>query len=547
MNRSQFLRAAMAGAGGLTLGGLSALGCGRSTKERPNIVLIMADDMGFSDIGPYGGEIHTPNLDALAKGGSRFSQFYNYARCCPTRASLMTGLHPHQAGMGHMAKGSPYSNRFINNLDSKAYQGYLNRNCVTIAEALQAADYQTFMTGKWHLGEEKAHWPTNRGFERYFGLIQGATNYFDPGPNKDLIYQGKPFEIPDDFYTTDYFSKYSAKFIREADRDRPFFLYTAYNAPHWPLHAWPEDIAKYKDYYLRGWDKLREQRFERQKELGIFEQTPELSPRNEEAPAWKNVEDKHEWAHRMAVYAAMVDRMDQGIGQIVKALKETGQFDNTLILFLSDNGGCAEHYNPVKDVPAGPENSGTAYYLPWANASNTPFRLFKHWTHEGGISTPMIAHWPDGIQQTNTINRSMGTVLDIMPTCLQLADAEYPDSYQGHKIKPCEGQSLVNIIKTGSFQDHDIMFWAHEGNRAVRDGKWKLVSYFNEPRQFGVAQGKRTGDWQLYNLENDRTEMHDLIDEYPDRAENMISKYEHFADRVGVIDWETVNRKTGRM
>lgn len=534
------------GTGALALGGLGCLR-EKNSGKRPNIVVIMADDMSFSDIGCYGSEIKTPNLDGLAKEGMRFSQFYNYARCCPTRAALMTGLHPHQAGIGHMAGGSPYSNTINEAADDDNYLGYLNDKCVTIPEVLKESGYQTMMTGKWHLGDDRPHWPIDRGFEKYFGLIQGASNYFRPEPQKDLVLNENPFEIPDDFYTTDYFSKYAAHFVEEADKDSPFFLYTAYTAPHWPLHAWPEDIAKYKDYYLKGWDKLRTERYRRQLEMNLFPNNPELSPRNKEAPAWDDVENKEEWAHRMAVYAAMVDRMDQGIGQIIESLKKNGQFENTLILFLSDNGGCAEHYNPVKNVPAGPANSDTGYFLEWANASNTPFRLFKHWTHEGGISSPLIAHWPEGISARNTINHSVCGVLDFMPSFLDLAGADYPSLYEGKAIPKPEGESVAGVIKQDKKQEHGTMFWAHEGNRAVRDGKWKLVAYYNEARQFGTARGERIGDWELYDMENDRTELNNIIKEHPEKARRMIAKWENFASRVGVIDWEIINKRAGRM
>ncbi|MDR8392411.1 arylsulfatase [Aliifodinibius sp. S!AR15-10] len=550
MDRKQFLQTAMAGAGGLTLGGMQALGNSVSRSDnRPNIVLIMADDMGFSDIGPYGGEIQTPNLDRLAQGGMRFSQFYNYARCCPTRASLMTSLHPHQAGIGHMTSENDWTLRRNKQIANKSYQGYLNRNCVTLAEALGLAGYQTFMAGKWHVGTWRPNWPVDRGFDRYFGIIRGASDYFKPRLEKKLLLDDKPFDPPPDFYTTDYFSNYAAKFIRESNSEQPFFLYTAYTCPHWPLQAWEEDIARYEGQYLEGWDTLREQRYQRQLDMELFGGETELSPRHDEAEPWEQVSDKEDWAHRMAVYAAMVDRMDQGIGQIIDALEQKGQLENTLIMFLSDNGGCAEPYGPAPSEHPGAPGNDTAfgYYLPWANASNTPFRLYKHWTHEGGIGTPCIAHWPEGITNTDSITHQMGTVVDLMPTFLEVAGADYPDYYNDYKIPPLEGQSLVPVLEGDESFSHAPMHWEHEGNRAVRDGRWKLTSYYSDANQHGVGHGERTGRWELYDLKADRTELKNVIDEYPKVARQMIDSYDRWANRVGVLDWEEINRRNGNL
>jgi arylsulfatase len=550
MNRREFLKTTMAGTGGLALSGLPGFpGLEKSKADRPNIVLIMADDMGFSDIGPYGGEIATPNLDRLAGGGLRFSQFYNYARCCPTRASMMTGLHPHQAGVGHMTSENEWTLRRNEQIGNPAYQGYLNRNCVTMAEALGGAGYQTFMSGKWHIGTWRPNWPIDRGFDRYFGIIRGASDFFNPNPDKKLMLEDEPFEPPEDFYTTDYFANYGAQFIREAEEEDPFFLYTAFTAPHWPLQAWPEDIAKYEGRYSGGWDELRRRRFARQKEMGLFGDELELSPRDREAKPWSEATDKDDWDYRMAVYAAMVDRMDQGIGKIIDALEEKDQLDNTLIVFLSDNGGCAEPYGPSPDENPGKPKDGNVfgYYLPWANASNTPFRLHKHWTHEGGIGTPCIAHWPDRIEQSNEITHQVGSLMDLMPTFLEAAGAEYPELRGDYPIPPMEGQSLLPLLTRGEEFDHPPIIREHEGNRAVREGKWKLVSYYSEAHQHGVGSGKRTGQWELYDLEADRTELNNLAEENPQQAEKMIGMYREWADRVGVVDWEEVNRRTGNI
>jgi arylsulfatase A-like enzyme len=511
---------------------------------KPNIIVIMVDDMGYSDIGCYGGEIHTSNLDKLAQEGIRFSQFYNYARCCPTRASLLTGLYPHQTGIGYMTSENRSTLATNQRIASPKYQGYLNNNCVTIAEALQSAGYQTFMTGKWHVGTYRPNWPMDRGFDKYFGIIRGAANYFKPEPEKLLLLNDEPFTITsNDFYTTDAFSDYAVKFIEEADRDRPFFLYVAYNAPHWPLHAWSEDIIKYKGKYMEGWDVLRERRLQRQKDLGLFDKDLRLSPRDIEAPYWKDVTDKEDWDLRMAVYAAMIDRVDQGIGRILEKVREIGEEENTLIMFLSDNGGCAEHYNPEPNIPPGPEESNTGYYLPWANASNTPFRLFKHWVHEGGIATPFIARWPAIIKQKGTITEQVGHVMDIMATCLDIASVEYPKTYRGCEIIALEGKSLLPIFQGKERKGHEVIYWEHEGNRAVRQGKWKLVSYYNESHQYRVGSGKRTGEWELYDMEADRTELHNLANQYPEKVKELSSKYVEWAKSIGIIDWDEIQKK----
>ena len=517
-----------------------------ATADRPNIVLIMVDDMGFSDIGPYGSEIRTPNLDHLAAEGVRFTQFYNAGRCCPTRASLLTGLYPHQAGIGYMEPGNKYNKPIVERLHAPQYQGYLKRNCITIAEALRASGYQNYMTGKWHVGTRPGQRPWERGFDRFFGILGGASNHFRPGTR---LYHGEQqFEAPADFYTTDYFSKYAATFIREAERERPFFLYVAYTAPHWPIQAWPADIDRYRERYRTGWDELRRRRFSRQKELGLFPSSLRLSPRHPESYAWEEA-GQEDMALRMAVYAAMIDRVDQGIGQIFTALRETGEYGDTLVLFLSDNGGCAEPYgrNRKNQIPPGPAESNTGYYLPWANASNTPFRLFKHWAHEGGIATPLIASWP-GKTPAGAINTTQtGHVKDIMATCLDAAGAQYPATHGGEDVQPAEGRSLLPSMLDPESASNAPIYWEHEGNRAIRDGKWKLVSYYNDiHEEMGrVGTGRRTGQWELYNLESDRTELLDLSAVYPDKAEEVSRKWEAWATRVGAMDWEELLRLGG--
>lgn len=496
-------------------------GVNAETKsQRPNIVIIMADDMGFSDLGCYGSEIATPSLDRLAAGGLRFTQFYNTARCCPTRACLLTGLYPHQAGVGHMVGKGP----------TPAYQGYLNDRCVTIAEVLRQGGYRTLMAGKWHVGEERPHWPCDRGFDEYFGLISGASNYFRLDPGRKMARNNEPFEPSGDrFYMTDAFTDEAVKFLGKYGREpAPFFLYLAYTSPHWPLHAWPEDIAKYRGKYKSGWDALRERRHKQQIALGIVDIRWPLSPRDPKAPAWADAADKDDLDLRMAVYAAQIDRMDQNIGKVLGKITEIGAEQNTLVLFLADNGGCAEKVDRgTPGVPAGDKDSFLSYGLPWANASNTPFRLYKHWVHEGGISTPLIAYWPGVIEKRAAITREVGHLIDLMATCVDVSGVEYPATYNGKAITPMEGKSLMPIFRTGTRRGHEAICWEHEGNRAVREGKWKLVS-------------RHQDEWELYDLDADRTELNNLADKHPERVKSMADKHKTWADRCGVLPWDQV-------
>ena len=527
--------------------------------SRPNIIIIMADDMGFSDIGCYGSEIETPNLDQLASHGLRFTQFYNTSRCCPTRASLLTGLYPHQAGVGHM----------MNDRKLPGYRGDLNDSCVTIAQALKPAGYKTYMSGKWHvtkhvqpdLSEEmKSNWPRQRGFDRFFGTIHGAGSFFDPN---SLTLDNTQIPPTKDFYYTDAISDYASKFIQEHEGDSPFFMYVAYTAPHWPMHAKPQDIEKYKGRYDAGWDQLRQTRHARQKEIGLIDPKWQITERDPAAPAWEDAEFKDWHARRMEVYAAMVDCLDQGVGRIVKTLKEQGEFENTLILFLADNGGCAEEFGsngeertakknpppigpdelqtsmvppitrdgkPVRQgrgVMPGPADTYVAYGLPWANASNTPFRRYKHWVHEGGISSPLIVHWPQGVDQKlhGKFYSQPAHLIDLMATCVDLSEADYPETYQGEKITPMQGVSLQPSFSGKDLNRTEPLFWEHEGNRAIRMGKWKLV-----------AKGA-TGPWGLYDLEADRTETNDLAEQHPDRAKEMAAAWEAWAVKAQVKPW----------
>lgn len=516
---------------------------GAATSRRPNIILMLADDMGFSDLGCYGSEIHTPNLDGLARRGLRFTQFYNTARCCPTRASLLTGLYAHQTGVGHMVDNpKPFP----------GYTGDLNRNCVTLAEVLRAAGYRTAMSGKWHVTpvtSSKHNWPLQRGFEKYYGIIHGAASYFDPvtltQDNEPVAPEGK------DFYFTDAIADHAAKYVAEfTSGPAPFFLYVAFTAPHWPLHALEAEIARYRSRYKEGWDALREERRRRMIELGLIDKRWPLTPRDPRVPAWKDATDKEWQAMRMAVYAAQVDRMDQGVGRILAQLQKTGADKNTLVIFLADNGGCAEEVGPnwkglhipsktrdgrpvrVGNLPSimpGKEDTYQSYGIPWANASNTPFRLYKHWVHEGGIATPFIASWPGVIAGNYGITHQPGHIIDVMATCVDVGQAPYPRKFRGEPITPLEGKSLRPVFEGRQRTGYGELYWEHEGNRAVRQGKWKLVSRYPDR-------------WELYDLEADRTEMNDLAAQHPAKVEELSRLYERWAQRVGVAPWAEVQK-----
>ncbi len=485
--------------------------------SRPNILILFVDDMGFSDIGCYGSEIDTPNLDGLAADGVRFSQFYNTPRCCPSRASLLTGLYPHQAGIGHM----------VGDYGVPGYRGFLNDECVTVAEALRQAGYRTLMSGKWHVGEHRPHWPIDRGFDHHTGLISGASNYWTLDAKRQMAIDDQPFRPEDDgFYMTDFIADTAVDFLERYGRDdSPFLLYVPFTAPHWPLHAWPEDIEKYRGRYSEGWDALRERRLARQVELGIIEDKWPLTPRDGEVPAWSDMPDPEKLDLEMAVYAAQVDRMDQAVGKILAKLRAIGAEENTLVMFLSDNGGCAEEIGRGEPgVAPGPKESFLSYGRRWANASNTPFRLYKHWVHEGGIATPFIARWPARMQQTGVLTHQIGHIIDLMATCLDAAGADYPEEFNDSPIRPLEGKSLLPILDGAQRDGHEALFWEHEGNRAVRMGRWKLVSKF-------------PGDWELYDMASDRTELSNLADTHPDRVEDMAARYDAWAARSNVLPW----------
>ncbi|AXC50585.1 arylsulfatase [Paracoccus suum] len=520
--------------------------------QRPDIIIILNDDMGFSDIGCYGGEVETPNLDRLAREGLRYSQFYNTARCSPSRASLLTGLHPHQTGIGILTYDT----------GPEGYAGDLNRQCVTMAEVVKGAGYRTYLSGKWHvaknLTEPTDSWPLQRGFDEFYGTIIGAGSFYYPNTltrgNDNVEHEAR--DNPDFFYT-DAISDQAAAFVRDHHAhtpDQPLFQYVAYTAPHWPLHAHPEDIAKYRGRFDAGWDQLREERLERLVRSGIIDASWQLTDRDPTQPPWQDAEEKAWLLRCMEVYAAQIDRMDQGIGRILAALEETGRLENTLVLFLADNGACAEDIpegvdlsslvddlmiargetrdgRPVRlgndpSIMPGPEDTYQSYGVAWANMSNTPFRLYKHWVHEGGIATPLIAHWPKVITDRGGLRHGAGQLPDLMATVVEVSGATYPSEFAGNAILPLEGSSLVPSFEAETPREAPL-FWEHEGNAAVRIGKWKLVRRF-------------PGPWELYDMEADRTEMHDLAATHPDMVAEMRASYDAWAERCGVIPREVI-------
>jgi arylsulfatase A-like enzyme len=521
--------------------------------SRPNIILIMADDMGFSDAGCYGGEIQTPNLDYLANNGLRFTQFYNTSRCCPTRASLLTGLYNHQAGIGGMTTDA----------GQEGYRGHLVENTVTLAEVLKKAGYRTGMVGKWHVSntivqedpEEQLKWlnhqafhpefspleqyPVNRGFEKYYGNIWGVVDFFDPF---SLVNGTEPVRtVPDDYYHTDAINDSTSAYIRDFSKDEtPFFIYVAHTAPHWPLHALPEDIEKYEDAYTGGWEDIREARYQRMIELGLIDSTQyPLTARWEDDLAWED-NPHQEWdAHAMAVHAAMIDRMDQGIGRIIETLRETRELENTLILFLSDNGASPEdcmRYGPGFDRPSetregekiaypvnkevmpGPQTTFTSIGQRWSNVSNTPFRYWKMESFEGGVHTPLIAYWPQGItSEKGSVTDQVGHVMDFMATFVEIAKAEYPTQYHNQPITPLQGVSLAPIFKGERRMGHFILFNEHMGGRYVRTNDWKQVALDAER------------PWELYRINDDRTETTNVAEQHPGVVQELDSLWQNWA------------------
>jgi len=518
LTKKSFLFAAAVLPAGITL--LQPLSVGRAAPPKPNIIVVLVDDMGFADIGCYGSEIPTPNLDKLAADGLRFTQFYNTGRCCPTRASILTGLYPHEAGVGHMGedRGVP------------GYRGRLNERCVTIAEVLRGAGYFTAMSGKWHVGQNHGVVPWERGFERSLNSPAGGF-YYPEGKQNRLFLNGKALaddapELPKNWYTTDLYTDFGIRFIDEGlAAKKPVFLYLAYNAPHFPLQAPADEIAKFRGKYKIGWDKLREQSHARQKELGVVDNAWALSPRPDPVQAWDKLSDKDKdrFDNIMAIYAACVAHIDTSVGRLVAALKQRGVLDHTLLFFLSDNGGNAESGPNGRLEGDSPGAAGSTVFCgqSWATLENTPFRRYKHYNHEGGIATPFVVHWPAGFAARNELRQQPGHLVDIMATCVDVGGAKYPAEFQGRSILPMEGRSLVPAFANQPIE-REALFWEHEGNVAVRVGDWKLV-------RFG-----RNGPWELYNLKADRTELHDLSAGQPGRAKELAAKWEAWAERTNV-------------
>ena len=537
-----------------------------AAPPRPNVLLILADDLGFSDIGCFGSEIHTPNIDALAADGLKFTRFYNGSRCCPSRASLLTGLYAQQTGVGLMT----------GNDHEPGYTGSLNDSCVTLAQVLKPAGYQTFMVGKWHVGDDQP--PTSRGFDESYGFYSGYTvNSYNPFQMLRLP-PGRPTHRygPGKFYATDAITDYAVDFVDQGRRDpsHPWFVYLAYQAAHFPLEAPEDEVQKYVPVYMKGWDAIRTARLAKLKASGVLPDTSVLSPRSliprpdvakrdgidsETNPAWDTLprDRQVDLAYRMAIYAAMVEHMDRGIGRVVADLRDHHELDDTLVFFLSDNGACAEWapygFDAHLNMPTGDGSradgrgfngdsfvrsvlhtgdalstmgqpvagmTGIGYGSGWANACNTPFRMYKHYGHEGGISTPLVVRWPAGFPDKGAFRQEVGHVIDFMPTLAELAGASYPKELNGHPIDPMEGRSLVPAF-TDRPVDRDALYWEHEGNRAVRVGDLKLVSLSGSP-------------WELYDMSNDREEMHDLAATMRDNAVAMADQWEAWANRVHV-------------
>ena len=513
INRRRFLQASAAF-------GLAACAGETSAPAAPNIVMIMADDMGYSDLGCYGGEIPTPNLDRLGYGGMRLTNYHTNNMCVPTRGTLMTGIQS----------------------DVALQSGVMHPRAATVAQSLHAAGYHTLMSGKWHLAkslEDVPNMPCQKGFDRYYGMLFGSADYWQVfGLMRDN--EHVPEECNrDDFYLTDAISDNAVSFLKDAEsRDQPLFLYLAYTAAHWPLHAFPEDIERHKGKYAEGWDVLRERRHARMKEMGVVNPDWDLSPRNEQVPAWEDEPHKEWQQRRMEVYAAQVEAMDRGIGRVLAELERQGKLDNTLVCFQIDNGGCHVEYTPdrkgdflfettrdgrpmqpgnVPEIMPGPEGTFQSYGYGWANASNTPFRMYKQFDHEGGIRTPLIAHWP-GVIEAGSKSDALAHVIDLAPTFLEAAGAPaLTQAYEGEAL-PFDGRSLLPVLKGGNREPPKQLYWRWNHGRAFRKGKWKIV-----------AADK--GEWELYDMEADGTELHDLAAEMPDKVAELDAAWTAWHER----------------
>jgi len=502
-------------------------------RRRPNIVLIMADDMGYSDLGCYGSEIDTPNLNRLANDGVRFTHFTNTARCCPSRASLLTGLYSHQVGIGHMTGDDGFP----------GYRGTLSKNHATIAEALKPAGYKTGAFGKWHVcpgdPKHKDNFPLQRGFDSYVGTLDGGGNYFDPA--RFMIGNDVQPKAKDGFYLTDVLADATSKFIREQEgTGKPFFTYLALTSPHWPLHAFEKDIARYSTKYKDGWDKTRADRYERMKKLKVVDRKWGLSPRDPSVDDWQKTPNKDWQMRRMAVYAAQIETMDRAIGRVLDSLRQTKAMEDTLVLFLSDNGASAENLNESAGLPnysahthdgilmqrgndgktmPGSEATFQSYGRDWTHVSNTPFRLHKSVVHEGGIATPLIAHWPSSLKNRGRVDREDSPLIDLMATCCDVGEVQLPNAIEGKSLRP--------ILEARPRVGHQALFYEHEGNRAIRKQGWKLVAEAKKP-------------WELYNLREDRCERNNLAATRPEKAKQLEGDYRQWANRAQVVDWDEI-------
>ncbi len=506
----------------------------------PNIIVILADDMGYSDIGCFGGEIRTPHLDRLAKEGTRLTAFRNAARCCPSRAALLTGQYPHQVGVGAMTDIG---------VSIPEYQGHFGEQTLTVADLLRQRGYATYLSGKWHVGDDRQHWPLAHGFDHCFSLIEGAASYYDflpyrnqawpPGNQLTVVRDNEPVDLRDSsFYATDLYTDEAIRLLQGHEDHKPFFLYLAYTAPHWPLHALPEDIDRYAQAYLPGWEHIRKQRYERLRTLGILDSTTVLSQDPLAVQKWSELSDKQqqEEAHLMAVYAAMVDRLDQNIGRLLAFLQETERMENTVIVFLSDNGASTagsmtqgKYAHPRFDpqAPVGSPNSFGGYGARWAEVSNTPFRYFKADIYEGGIASPFIAWYPGQIRQNHLVELPTH-IIDIAPTLMGLASDLSSTSPPDTALGRMAGRSLLPLlVNSDATWEKRPYYFEHMGNAGLIEDDWKLVRFRNQA-------------WKLYDLANDRSETVDLAPQHPDRLNQMRAHYETWATEHRVLPWETV-------
>ena len=494
-------------------------GFGSLFAKKPNVLLIMSDDMGYSDLGCFGGEIRTPHLDSLAQGGVRFTNFYSENMCWVSRASMLTGVY-HRTSLKN---------------------GALHPRCLTLPGVLQTNGYATGMMGKWHLAGKhtknngaNAVYPDQRGFDRFYGILGGASSFFAPfGLRRDRKLIDEEFMKDPDYYFTDAIGKEAIAFLKETPKDKPFFLYLPFTAAHWPLHAPAREIEKYKGKFSAGWDELRRERLKRMKELGVIGSQVKLSPRHANVPSWEDEKHKAWQERRMEVYAAQVTIMDRVIGEIIDHLRTTGQLDDTLTFFTIDNGGCHVEYGanrkgdylpektrdgrPMKpgnltDLMPGPEITYQSYGYGWANLSNTPYRLFKQYDHEGGIHTPMIAHWPNGIKSKGTTSSTLSHLVDLMPTILEATAIKPSENAGGAKRIAWDGRSILPSLLGKKQPDPAVLFFHHAKGKAIRTGNWKLV--FNK-------DGKKKAQWELYDLSKDPNELNDLATKFPDKVEQL--------------------------